>query len=78
MGGSSSKIRKTQPSYLLSEDTDFLDDDDPDIGEDVEEAEADTDMLPTMLVYEKGELLHTWVRVDWEAGRDGIENLLFK
>jgi hypothetical protein len=35
-------------------------------------------MLPTMLIYEKGELLHTWVRVDWEAGKDGIENLLLK
>jgi hypothetical protein len=35
-------------------------------------------MLPTMLVYEKGELLHTWVRVDWEAGKDSIENFLFK
>jgi hypothetical protein len=37
---------------------------------------VDTDMLPTMLVYRDGELVHNWVRVDWEAGRDTIEELL--
>ena len=79
LGGASSK-RKTskrgdQTQYLVSEEADF--DEDHEDSED-EEGEADTDMLPTMLIYEKGELLHTWVRVDWEAGKDGIENLLLK
>jgi hypothetical protein len=63
-----------QSLYVVGEETDF---DDNDFDEN-EDAEADTDMLPTMLIYEKGELLHTWVRVDWEAGTDGIENLLLK
>ncbi|KAL0958537.1 hypothetical protein HGRIS_000677 [Hohenbuehelia grisea] len=41
-----------------------------------EEDDVDLDMLPTMLVYRDGELVHTWVRVDWEAGSAGIEDLL--
>jgi len=34
-----------------------------------EEAEivTDTDMLPTVLVYRAGQLIHNWIRVDWEA-----------
>lgn len=62
---------------MVSEDADFFDGDNDGLDED-EEAEADIDMLPTILVYEQGELRHTWVRVDWEAGKDGIENFLFK
>jgi len=38
--------------------------------------EVDTDMLPTVLVYRSGQLVHTWVRVDWEAGVLGIDELL--
>ncbi|KAI0287291.1 hypothetical protein BC826DRAFT_56337 [Russula brevipes] len=37
---------------------------------------VDTDMLPTMLVYRSGQLIHNWVRVDWEAGLLGIDELL--
>jgi hypothetical protein len=37
---------------------------------------VDTDMLPTMLVYRSGQLVHNWVRVDWEAGPLGIDELL--
>ncbi|KAG6814590.1 hypothetical protein H0H92_000119 [Tricholoma furcatifolium] len=48
------------------EDSDGGDDDD----------EVDLDMLPTMLVYRDGELVHNWVRVDWEAGPAGIDELL--
>jgi hypothetical protein len=33
-------------------------------------------MLPTVLVYRSGQLVHTWVRVDWEAGLLGIDELL--
>ncbi|RDX47148.1 thioredoxin-like protein [Lentinus brumalis] len=53
------------------------DDDDDDDAEDGqwEDDEVDTDMLPTLLVYRGGELVHTWIRVDWEA-KQGIEELL--
>ena len=43
---------------------------------DDEEDDVDTDMLPTLLVYRDGELVHNWVRVDWEAGAAGVEDLL--
>jgi len=33
--------------------------------EEEEEQPVDTDMLPTMLVYRDGQLIHNWVRVDW-------------
>ncbi|KAI0069965.1 hypothetical protein K474DRAFT_1680516 [Panus rudis PR-1116 ss-1] len=36
---------------------------------------VDTDVLPTLLVYRGGELVHSWVRVDWEA-QMGVEELL--
>ncbi|KAF9512919.1 hypothetical protein BS47DRAFT_1297070 [Hydnum rufescens UP504] len=41
------------------------------------EGEVDIDMLPTILVYRAGELVFTWVRVDWEAPT-GIADLLQK
>ena len=44
--------------------------------EEYEEEDVDTDMLPTLLVYRDGELVHNWVRVDWEAGEAGVEELL--
>jgi hypothetical protein len=44
--------------------------------EDDNEDDVDTDMLPTMLVYRSGQLVHNWVRVDWEAGSLGIDELL--
>lgn len=44
--------------------------------EEYEEEDVDTDMLPTLLVYRDGELVHNWVRVDWEAGKAGVEELL--
>ncbi|KIJ21386.1 hypothetical protein PAXINDRAFT_164901 [Paxillus involutus ATCC 200175] len=55
------------------EKTPYYDDED-----EYEEEDVDTDMLPTMLVYRDGELVHNWVRVDWEAGRAGVEELLAK
>ncbi|SJK98506.1 uncharacterized protein ARMOST_01774 [Armillaria ostoyae] len=42
------------------------------------EEDVDLDMLPTMLVYRDGQLIHNWVRVDWEAGATGIDELLEK
>jgi hypothetical protein len=50
------------------------DDDDEDDGK--ERCGVDLDMLPTLLVYRDGELVHNWVRVDWEAGPTGVEDLL--
>lgn len=44
--------------------------------EEVDDDDVDTDMLPTMLVYRDGELVHNWVRVDWEAGAAGLVELL--
>jgi len=44
--------------------------------EDEDEDDVDTDMLPTILVYRSGQLVHNWVRVDWEAGSLGIDELL--
>ncbi|KAN0126043.1 hypothetical protein V8E52_001250 [Russula decolorans] len=43
---------------------------------DEDEEDVDTDMLPTILVYRSGQLVHNWVRVDWEAGLLGIDELL--
>lgn len=40
------------------------------------EYRVDTDILPTMQVYRAGELVLNWVRVDWEAGKSGIAELL--
>ncbi|EKM51908.1 uncharacterized protein PHACADRAFT_127917 [Phanerochaete carnosa HHB-10118-sp] len=42
-----------------------------------EDDDVDTDVLPTILVYRGGELVHSWIRVDWEANM-GIEELLRK
>jgi hypothetical protein len=47
-------------------------------GDIVDEDDIDLDMLPTLLVYRDGELVFNWVRVDWEAGIAGIEELLDK
>ena len=52
-------------------DVDAPSEDEDDVGVDV-----DTDMLPTMLVYRSGQLVHNWVRVDWEAGSLGIDEFL--
>lgn len=62
------------------------DEDDPYGDEDDSEEEGgafdddnvDLDMLPTMLVYRDGDLVFNWVRVDWEAGQAGLEELLDK
>jgi hypothetical protein len=82
LGTKSTLSRHSQELYTLSENSDFskLEHTEGDLGDDYdyesEEEEVDLDMLPTILVYRDGELLHTWVRVDWEAGKDGIENFL--
>ncbi|KAG9086506.1 hypothetical protein FRC07_013069 [Ceratobasidium sp. 392] len=59
-------------SYLRAGEEDDEDDE-------IEPAiEVDTDMLPTLLIYRGGQLEHTFIRVDWEAGDGGIPNLLIK
>lgn len=82
LGSKSTLSRHDKELYTLSENSDFskLEHTEDDLGDDYdhepEEEDVDLDMLPTILVYRHGELLHTWVRVDWEAGKDGIENFL--
>ena len=60
------------------DDTDVAVIDTPSEDEDEEDVDVDvdTDMLPTMLVYRSGLLVHNWVRVDWEAGSLGIDEFL--
>jgi hypothetical protein len=50
--------------------------DEEDEEEEIYDDNVDLDVLPTMLVYRDGELVHNWVRVDWEAGNAGVEELL--
>ena len=52
--------------------------DDDDRGDAYEDDDVDLDVLPTLLVYRDGELVYNWVRVDWEAGEQGVEELLYK
>lgn len=53
------------------DDITYNDDDDDDELEDESQAfqseQVDSDLFPTMLVYRGGELVYTWIRVDWEA-----------
>ena len=75
-----SRLRVSRPERRRHEEDD--DDDDPydetnqrdDDAED--EDNADLDMLPTMLVYRDGDLVHNWIRVDWEAEHADVEGLL--
>ncbi|OSD00178.1 thioredoxin-like protein [Trametes coccinea BRFM310] len=69
----------------VQEKDEFFDDDHDEGDEDEDEVEVDdgqweddevdTDVLPTLLVYRGGELVHSWVRVDWEA-KQGLEEFL--
>ncbi|CAK5281618.1 unnamed protein product [Mycena citricolor] len=71
--------RPVRSQVSTDDDFDEKDDDEDydDNAEDVyEDDDVDVDVLPTMLVYRDGELVHNWVRVDWEAGTAGIEDLL--
>ncbi|KAF8496583.1 hypothetical protein JB92DRAFT_2817851 [Gautieria morchelliformis] len=56
----------------LAEDTTYSDDEADaylynDDEEDEEQVLTDLDMLPTVLVYRAGQIVHNWIRVDWEA-----------
>ena len=62
-----------EPEYNEKDSEDGVDEFDHD-----DEDDVDTDMLPTMLVYRAGDLVYNWVRVDWEAGKAGVEELLAK
>ncbi|KAG5651107.1 hypothetical protein H0H81_009838 [Sphagnurus paluster] len=72
---SSAPSRSRRPIQDDDEDDPYADEDE---GEENinDDSSVDLDMLPTMLVYRDGELVHNWVRVDWEAGRASIEELL--
>ncbi|KAF7967359.1 hypothetical protein HWV62_34639 [Athelia sp. TMB] len=75
---------RAPPRTIIEDDEDDPygdgDYDGDDAREDLEydEEAVDTDMLPTLLVYHHGELVYNWVRVDWEAGEAGVEELLAK
>ncbi|KAF8226754.1 hypothetical protein L208DRAFT_1406542, partial [Tricholoma matsutake] len=76
-----SRIQRPPRLSLHDRDDDDPYDDDEDSEENTgkiieDEDGVDLDMLPTMLVYRGGELVHNWVRVDWEAGDAGLEELL--
>jgi hypothetical protein len=74
-----SGIQRLSRSNLQDRDYDDPYDEDSEANEDgvTEDGdEVDLDMLPTMLVYRDGELVHNWVRVDWEVGQAGVEELL--
>ncbi|KAG6916648.1 hypothetical protein DXG01_005934 [Tephrocybe rancida] len=75
------KKTSTSSQSSRSRYRDDEDEDDPygekeDEEEETDDDNVDLDMLPTMLVYRDGELVHNWVRVDWEAGQAGLEELL--
>ncbi|KDQ50459.1 hypothetical protein JAAARDRAFT_42123 [Jaapia argillacea MUCL 33604] len=82
----SSQLRSSRPripgAFIREEDSDEDEGGDGGGGdedwneEEEENSNVDEDMLPTLLVYRDGELVHNWVRVDWEAGRAGVEELL--
>lgn len=81
--GFASTSKAPRPKRRLVNRDDDDDDDDPYRDDDDDEnsgdeSNVDLDMLPTMLVYRDGELVHNWVRVDWEAGQIDIEELLDK
>lgn len=69
------------PGRYPTDEDDDEDDDDDEYGssggeeDQWDDDKVDTDVLPTMLVYRGGDLVHSWVRVDWEA-KMGIEELL--
>ena len=80
---SSTYLSKSRTTPRFSEEDDPYGDemeaavvDTPSEDEDDVDVDVDTDMLPTMLVYRSGQLVHNWVRVDWEAGSLGIDELL--
>lgn len=72
--------QKSMPGRYVDDEDSYGDDEEGKTpyydDEEYEEEDVDTDMLPTMLVYRDGELVYNWVRVDWEAGRAGVEELL--
>lgn len=64
-------------AYSDEEDDEyFIDDEEGE--EEEEEVVTDLDMLPTLLVYRAGQIVHNWIRVDWEAeawGKRGNKTL---
>lgn len=70
--------RRSKISRDDDEDDPYGDDEDDERSpvDDDDDDDVDLDVLPTMLVYRDGELVHNWVRVDWEAGQAGVEELL--
>lgn len=81
----SSSSRRPRPTQKQSRrrrndsDDEFSGDDNNEVGEnELDDDDIDLEMLPTLLVYRDGELVHNWVRVDWVAGEGDVEELLRK
>jgi len=71
-----SSISRPSRSYHDSDDDEDLHEDEDDAEDtDVDADDVDTDMLPTLLIYRSGQLVHNWVRVDYEIGAER-ENVL--
>ena len=69
-------LNKNKAKSRIARSRPRQDDDVEDEAEDLRDDDVDLDVLPTMLVYRNGELVFNWVRVDWEAGGAGVEELL--
>lgn len=72
---SSAREEDDEDDPYAYDDKDGYDEEDD---EDEDDDNVDLDVLPTMLVYRNGDLVHNWVRVDWEAGDAGLEEYLTK
>ncbi|KAF7778528.1 hypothetical protein Agabi119p4_2873 [Agaricus bisporus var. burnettii] len=76
---SRTKLRSSKRQLQTYEEDydDIFDDDEEEDGdsEDQDDENVDLEMLPTILVYRDGELVHNWVRVDWVAGEEGVGEL---
>ncbi|KAG5354095.1 hypothetical protein C0989_009793 [Termitomyces sp. Mn162] len=75
-----SRLSKSRHGHRDDNDDPYrIEEEEEEEGEEIEDDDnVDLDVLPTMLVYRDGELVHNWVRVDWEAGQAGLEELLDK
>jgi hypothetical protein len=65
-------------AYKEDYDDIFDDEDGGGSGSPDDDENVDLEMLPTILVYRDGELVHNWVRVDWVAGEDSVGELFRK
>jgi len=63
---------------IFDDDSDESEESEDDDDSRMDNEDVDLEMLPTLLVYRDGQLVHNWVRVDWVAGKDTVDELLRK